>query len=118
MAECPSILSWAIKGYQSLQAVGRFDQPSDAIEAMQELEDLTSPITAFVRDVCKIEPCARAIVDDLYIAWLAWLQSQGWNHSTTKENFGQDLISAVPSVTKKRNHKTGAFYDGIKIRGE
>ena len=50
-AELPGILLWAIAGWQSLHRRGHFVQPESSQEAIDEIQDLASPISAFVRDM-------------------------------------------------------------------
>ena len=52
----PGILNWAIAGWQRLYMRGHFQQPKSAAEAVQDLEDLGSPISAFLRAKCVVEP--------------------------------------------------------------
>jgi putative DNA primase/helicase len=56
LAELPSILHWAIEGWQRLEERGHFVQPAAAQDLVKEMEDLTSPISAFVRELCKVGP--------------------------------------------------------------
>ena len=52
MAELPGILLWAIGGWRRLGERGRFTQPRTTETLQRELEDLTSPIGAFIRERC------------------------------------------------------------------
>jgi putative DNA primase/helicase len=102
MAELPGILLWSIAGWRRLKARGRFIQPSAGEEIRRELNDLASPIGAFIRDLCRVNVGASETVVDLYEAWLAWCASQG-RHATTEKNvFGRDLRAAIPGVTTRQ----------------
>jgi putative DNA primase/helicase len=72
LTELPGILKWAIDGWKRLTARGRFVQSESAEDAIRELEDLASPVGAFVRERCSVGPGHRALVDDLYQEWQAW----------------------------------------------
>ena len=48
--ELPGILLWAQEGWERLYRRGRFVQPDSSLELINQLEDLGSPIGAFVRD--------------------------------------------------------------------
>jgi putative DNA primase/helicase len=74
MQELPGILNWAIEGWKRLRARGHFVMPHSCAEAMRELEELSSPVQAFVRDTCLLTPGARVDVDDLYAAWKLWCE--------------------------------------------
>ena len=75
--ELPAILNWAVEGLYRLKERGRFIQPSSAREAIDELEDLGSPISAFIRDECHFAPGAEVACSDLYQAWRTWCETQG-----------------------------------------
>ena len=49
LAELPGILNWALEGWRQLHDRGHFIQPTSAQDAIDDLEDLGSPITAFLR---------------------------------------------------------------------
>jgi putative DNA primase/helicase len=115
IVELPGILNWAIEGWKRLRQRGRFVQPASVDDALREMEDLASPVGAFVRDRCVIEPDRRAWVDDLYKAWKAWCEADGRATATTKQTFGRDLMAAVPGILCRRNQGYGRFYEGLGL---
>ena len=48
LTELPGILNWALIGYQRLRERGYFVQPESGRQAVEQLELLSSPVTAFV----------------------------------------------------------------------
>jgi putative DNA primase/helicase len=72
LAESPGIFNWALDGLDRLLARGYFEQPAVSRDAMQRLEDLASPVSAFVRDCCVIDPIREIAKDDLWAAWKDW----------------------------------------------
>ncbi len=62
LGELPGILLWAIAGWQRLRERGRFQQPESALQLVEGLEDLSSPIAAFVRERCEVGPGYEARV--------------------------------------------------------
>jgi putative DNA primase/helicase len=114
--ELPGILLWAIEGWRRLNARGRFVQPQSAEDAVRELEDLSSPVGAFVRHCCNIGPGFRVWVDDLYEAWRMWCGREGWNHPTAKATFGRDLAAAVPGIAHRRGTGDKPFYEGLDLK--
>lgn len=116
MAELPGILVWAIEGLKRLRARGHFVQPQAVSDAVQEMEDLASPVMAFVRDSCEVGAGHRTWIDDMYDAWKRWCESDGRNSVTSKQVFGRDLAAAVPGVVCRRHSIQGRFYDGIQLR--
>jgi len=115
--ELPGILLWALQGWVRLHERGRFVQPASSESALLALEDLSSPVGAFVRDRCVVEAGQRIWVDDLYQAWKEWCDKNGRNVVTARQVFGRDLFAVAPGVTCRRNHVTGRYYEGISVKG-
>lgn len=118
MAELPGILLWAIEGWKRLRARGRLVQPASGEDAVRDMEDLGSPVGAFIRDRCVVGVGHRVWVDDLYNEWKAWCEQDGRNAVSTKQAFGRDLMAAAPGVARRRGSSMVAFYDGIGLRRE
>ncbi len=118
LAELPGILLWAIEGWKRLRQRGRFVQPKSGEDAIRDMEDLGSPVGAFIRDCCVVGVGHRAWVDSLYDAWKAWCELDGRNAVSTKQAFGRDLMAAAPGVARRRGTGMVSFYEGIGLRGE
>lgn len=120
LAELPSIFLWAVSGWQSLRERGRFIQPDSALDTLAELSDLSSPISAFVREKCDVDPQLSVPVDDLYAAWKTWCEASGKTRPTDKATFGRDLSAQVSSIKRTRPHAQdgGRFYayEGIGLK--
>ena len=117
MAELPGILNWAMEGYRRLSARGHFVIPDTAADAMQELQDLGSPIGAFLRDECVIEAGAEVACAHLYGRWCEWCEEHGRNHPGTEQSFGRDLRAAAPGVQGTQVRREGQrvrVYRGIR----
>lgn len=71
LSELPGILNWAIEGWRRLgnRGIFMFMMPTNVKDVVQEIEDLSSPVSAFVRDQCVVGPGHRVNVDALYDAW-------------------------------------------------
>jgi putative DNA primase/helicase len=54
LTEAPAIFNWALEGLDRLNQRGYFLNPDSAKDAIQQLEDLSSPISAFIRDMCLV----------------------------------------------------------------
>lgn len=115
LAEIPGILLWALLGLHRLRERGRFVEPTSSRAAINDIEDLSSPVRAFVRDRCVIEAGRRVSAATLYAAWQNWCLSDGRNTPTTKQVFGRDLQAAYPSVDRRRGTGLEPFYDGIGL---
>jgi putative DNA primase/helicase len=115
--ELPGILLWAIEGWKRLRGRGRFVQPRGVEDAVRELEDLSSPVGAFVREHCDVGPGYRVTVDDLYASWRRWCEQEGRNTVTPKQTFGRDLAAVVPGVVRRRGTGQVPFYESVALKG-
>jgi putative DNA primase/helicase len=115
--ELPAILNWSIKGWERLRDRGYFIQPASAKEAIQELADLSSPIGAFIRSRCVLNPAAEVECGTLYSEWRTWCVEQGREHPGTQQTFGRDLRAAAQiAVTQpRRGEERIRMYSGIGI---
>lgn len=118
--ELPGILLWAIEGWQRLQQRGHFVQPESGLRMVADLEELGSPITAFVRERCLVQPGCQAAVADLFAEWQKWSEENGRRDAGTKQTFGRDLLAAFPGLeTTQPRDESGAryrAYEGIGIK--
>lgn len=118
LAELPGILNWALVGWRRLRERGNFLQPKSSDEAIRELEDLGSPMGAFVRDCCVVGPERSCGPDVIYAAWQAWCTEQGRDHKGTKQTFGRDLRAVIPGIeiVQPRNSGTRSrMYQGVGL---
>jgi putative DNA primase/helicase len=118
LAELPNILNWSLDGLERLRLRGHFVQPASAAAAVQELEDLASPIGAFIRDCCKTGPACSVSCDRLYEAWQIWCGHQGRDRPGTKQSFGRDLRASLPAIETKqiRADSVIRIYQGITLK--
>lgn len=120
LAELPGILNWALAGLASLRTRGYFMQPASAAEAVQALEDLGSPIGAFLRERCNIGPQFTVEIARLFDAWSTCCETQGRDHPGTAQTFGRDLRAAVPGLKsanlRQADETRLRFYHGIGLK--
>jgi putative DNA primase/helicase len=102
LEELPAILNWALDGRDRLAERGHFLLPQASIEVMQELEDLGSPISAFLREKCVVDASQTVGCTELFGAWQGWCVAQGRDHPGTAATFGRDLRAAVPTLQRVR----------------
>jgi putative DNA primase/helicase len=119
--ELPGILNWSLDGLARLTREGRFTRPPGADEAMVTLQDLASPVAAFVRDRCVRKSDATVLVDELYAAWRSWAEDNG-TPRVSKQVFGRDLRAAVPGlqVARPGGHdelERARVYVGVELAG-
>ena len=115
--ELPGILGWAIEGWERLNHRGYFVPPASSAAAVQELEDLGSPIGAFLRECCVVEQGQAAQTSEMYAAWCEWCRNNGRDHPGTVQTFGRDLAAAVPGLeVSQQTDKHGVrrrYYEGV-----
>jgi P4 family phage/plasmid primase-like protien len=119
LEELPGILNWAIAGWERLRRRGRFIQPTSGQELVDDLEALTSPIRAFLRERCRVGVDQEVAVADLFVAWQMWCRMSGREHTGTVQSFGKDLRAAVPDLRVVRPRQDGDrpyVYQGIGLR--
>ena len=118
--ERSSILGWAMVGLDRLMKRGHFVQPGSALQAVRDLEDLASPIGAFVRDRCLLRERYSIECNELFGEWVTWCGDNGRDRKGTTQVFGRDLTAAFPQVeTKQMRTRTGKrlrFYCGIALQ--
>jgi putative DNA primase/helicase len=118
-AELPGILVWALDGLRRLRARGRFVQPLSGAAQMRLMEDLASPVSAFLRDACVMEAGAEVPVGKLYEAWREWCREHGRDQPGTEQTFGRDIAAAAAGVGHKRPRINGVrvrMYTGLRTR--
>jgi len=116
LAERPGILNWAIAGWRQLRERGHFVQPGSVQDSLRELEDLASPVGAFVREWCVVGPDQRIWTGDLYAAFQRWSAADGRTKTMSKQLFGRNLMAAVPTVSTRCSTDSLRFYDGIALK--
>jgi putative DNA primase/helicase len=119
LTELPGILNWAIAGWHRLVERGYFLQPPSALDAVQQLEDLGSPIGAFLRERCVIGAGHSVGVSHLFDAWCEWCKAQGRDHPGTAQSFGRDLravIAGVKVIQSRDGDDRLRLYQGIRLK--
>lgn len=114
--ERTGILRWAIEGWKRLNHRGHFIQPQSGQDLRDQLDDLASPVGAFVRERCEVGPGYRVSIRDLYTEWKNWCRQYDRDPGTV-HTFGRDLIAAV-QVQATRVRDDGVryrVYDGIRL---
>jgi len=120
LPELPGILNWSLDGLQRLthDNENHFTRIAAADDAITQMRDLASPVGAFVREWCILDPNAEIPVDDLYAHYKDYCQECEYPKSP-KAHFGRDLRAACPSVKKTRPRdgtQRHYVYAGIRLR--
>ncbi len=80
---------------------GYFVQPLASLAALQQLRDLASPVSAFVRDRCLISADDLVPKDDLWKVWKDWCDTEGAK-AGTKAVFVRNLRAAYAGISPSR----------------
>lgn len=96
--ELSGILFWALEGLIRLRKRGRFVQPSSSIQVLEDLEAVTSPIRAFIKETCMLNPSKTISVQMLYEAWSEWCHSVGNGKPGNIQSFGKKIHAAFPQI--------------------
>jgi putative DNA primase/helicase len=118
LAELPGILSWALDGLDRLLRTGRLTSPASSEDAIVALQDLVSPVSAFVRDWCETG-AVQIRVTDLFDAWKAWAEANNQRPGSTA-TFGRNLHAVVPALRVAQPRVEGSrgrIYVGITLNG-
>jgi putative DNA primase/helicase len=120
--ELPGILNWALEGLQRLTANDAFTRLPSAEDAVTAMRDLASPVGAFVRERCILDPQSEVARDTLFNEYKAWAEDSG-HHKMSKHVFGRDLRAAHPSIgseqlTDKTSGNRYRAYTGVRLRAE
>lgn len=116
--ELPSIFNWALEGWRRLSTRKRFLQPASASDAVRALEELGSPMAAFVSDCCELGAAHEVECSALFSRWRAWCEQQGREHAGNAQSFGRDLRAVCTEVKDARRWVDGEarrYYTGIRV---
>jgi putative DNA primase/helicase len=101
--ELPAILVWSLIGLDRLRKRGRFVQPESARQDVELLQDIGSPIGAFIREACVVGPDQSVPCGTLFYQWQRWCSEQGRTRTVgTVQTFASHLYAALPKVTTRR----------------
>jgi putative DNA primase/helicase len=119
LGELPGILLWSIEGWRRLRERGCFVQPKASAQLVTDLEDLASPIGAFLRERCELRPDHEVEVQLLYGRWKAWCEGRGIERPGSEQMFGRNLRAAVPYLDIRQARDDGErcrIYTGIRLK--
>jgi putative DNA primase/helicase len=94
-------------------------QPASGREAVRDVVELSSPVTAFVGECCELGARLEVRRRSLFEQWRRWCQDQGHPEGSSG-TFGRNLKAAFPEVGESRPRATPArdrHYTGIGLRG-
>jgi putative DNA primase/helicase len=117
--ELPGILNWALDGLARLtfENGNRFTSLAAADEAVTAMRDLSSPVSAFVREKCEVGADKAVGTDALYDAYKKWCETNE-HPKSPKQVFGRDLRAVVQSVRLTQSGTSPRIrqYVGLSLR--
>jgi putative DNA primase/helicase len=113
LTELPGILNWSLRGLDGLRERGRFKMPEASVQLIRQLEDLASPVAAFIREWGVVDPSARISVKEFYDAYVKWCESEGCKPGSNIV-FGRNLRAVMPHV-EARGAGIDRFYQGVAL---
>jgi putative DNA primase/helicase len=102
LTELPGILLWAVAGWARLRRRGRFAEPEASTDLREALDELTSPVFAFVQARCVVGPEHEVDTKVLYGAYRGWCEMVGRERVEDEEGFGRALRAAITVERKQR----------------
>jgi putative DNA primase/helicase len=119
LRELPQILNWAIEGWKRLRKRGHFVQPDSGKSLSNELNELSSPVSAFVSQYCRVKADLTVSISELYRVWRISCQKSGRTNAGTVQTFGRDLSAVLPEIAtfrpRSETGKRGRRYRGIGL---
>jgi putative DNA primase/helicase len=117
--EVAGIFNWSLDGLRRLRKRGHFQPPAASREAVQALEDLASPVGAFVREKCETGPKHQVEVAELYQTYKQWCEEHR-QHVVSRQLFGRDLRAVRPEVRirQPREDDRRRHYVGLGLSRE
>lgn len=137
LMELPGILNWAIEGLRRLLNRNRFVQPEAARDQVESMRRLSSPIGAFLEDLCEVAPHRRVAKNELFEAYKLWCAVHNI-FCPRNSVFGRDLHTAIPGIgtsqprpprtdaepppqpginaSRRPSHPRQAYYTGVGLK--
>lgn len=116
--ELPGIANRALAGLVRLRRCGRFEQPETGRILLDQMDENTGPVRAFVRDRCIIGPDAEVQSQALYQAFNIWCREHG-HAAMAASTFGADLYALNAGIkkvrSKVRDAATGRLENGPPV---
>ncbi len=97
-SELPGILNWALDGLERLSRNGKFTEPSSSRESRIAMEEIASPVAAFIRKCCHVGAALEVPVKALYVAWRDWCDANGRTRAGSSQSFGRELRAQMPTL--------------------
>ncbi|MCK5613788.1 hypothetical protein KAR91_68620, partial [Candidatus Pacearchaeota archaeon] len=112
------LINFALQGLKDLREQGRFTMPESSESLLQQLTEITAPVTAFVKECCIKDADAYIAKNVLYEVWEMWCSKTG-HKAGNNIYFGRWLRQACPSAIDFRANIDGQrqyMYKGLELQ--
>jgi P4 family phage/plasmid primase-like protien len=119
LREQSGILNWAVEGWKRLTERGYFELPRQTREAVGDLEELASPLKAWINERCELDQIFFTPTVELYADYRSWCTDQG-RKPFAANTFAQKLKAAAPVESERPRAGKGSRptgYRGIGLVG-
>jgi len=118
-AELPGILNWALEGLAELDSQGgRFTQSDAALKMKQDVADLSSPISVFLREECEFAPGYCAVKEEFLHHYNRWADRNN-DRRLNMVHFARNLISAdsrIGTAQPREGDRRKPVFTGVRHR--
>lgn len=122
--ECPSILHWAIQGWDDLRRTGHLIQPAAGQEARDDLAETMNPIIPFSRDHVIVGDGLEVTRESLFERWQAWCRINGRDKTGNLQTFTSSFRSHLEAAkapyseprTKDDDGRRARVFRGVGLR--
>lgn len=114
--EMSGIFNWALAGWASLNERGYFIPAKAAEESARSMEDLASPVGAWLREWYEVGTGFRTDTGEAFASWCTWCEKNGIEKPGDKPSLGRNLRSVNPAFIR-REGTNSPFYVGFRLRG-
>jgi putative DNA primase/helicase len=122
-SEMSGILNWAIVGRHRLNEERKITQPAAGRKLIQELEELTSPVSLFIEEWCEFgssqENDFSVETKHLFSKWEQYCNENDVEHPGSVQSFSRKIKAIRPEVTisqfRKSTTERGRKMLGIRL---
>jgi putative DNA primase/helicase len=118
--ELPGILLWGVEGWRRLRERGHFIQPESGEGMVRQLEEIASPVGAFLREEYTLAAGCEVEVGDIFRKWCIWCEARNRKPGSSTA-FGRDLRAVFPGLelAKRREGESRVnYYQGLRPKTE
>ncbi|TAU80474.1 hypothetical protein ELI41_29655 (plasmid) [Rhizobium leguminosarum] len=114
-AELPGVLNAALDGLAELDRSGAFAQSGEALDMVEDVASLSSPVLGFFRDECEIAPAFRVSKREIYERYKHWARTNGYQQLPI-ETFAKAVYAAGHGKVKRERARTDSSETGREQR--